>query len=331
MGNTMSQQSIFHDQNISKFAHSDHNSNVQSSKKRATAQGCIYMRSSTIQSILDQSICDHDGLTLAEIYGTFSARKTYEIIPSCANKSLGSVKLNFDINRENNYIRAICTTTSNDHGGAEMESLAGVNGALLTLYNIAKKIDDTLYIGEMKLLEDESSYDHSDAKLESHKLPWSGLNVCTLTITDSADKKHDIDEEGLLTTNLAKSFGAKICRSHIVSDQFEDIELALEDFMSFQKPNIIITTGGTGLSPNDKTPEVLMKLADKDIPGIGELLRQEGSNFTSFSYYNRSLAVISRGCLIIALPGNPVAIEQAMNVLKNNINYAVKIINKDVH
>ena len=309
----------------------------------AVAQGCIFMQQTTLDMIKNKIIPNGDFPSLAEVSGILAAKKASDFIPFCRPLTLDSISITFELVESENLIKVFCKTTSFSKTGVETEALAGVNGALLAIYDSAKQIDRNMTIGEIKLLNNKDfrsnntlvarNVDTCEPFLSEQKttLPWAGLKVCILAIRDHSSWGDQEDESGDKAALIATTFGAQISRTCSVSDDYDEIELALENFISFQKPNLIFTTGGTGLSPRDKTPEVLMKLADKEVPGIGELLRKNSAQYTPYSYFSRSLAVVSRDCLIVALPGSTKAIEQGMSILKNNITHAIHVINKGIH
>jgi len=106
--------------------------------------------------------------------------------------------------------------------------------------------------------------------------------------------------------------------TRLVADVQEDIEQTLIDLVDYQGCHLILTTGGTGPAARDVTPEATLNVADKIMPGFGEQMRQISLNFVPTAILSRQVAVIRKQCLIINLPGQPKAIAQILEGLKDD-------------
>ncbi len=106
--------------------------------------------------------------------------------------------------------------------------------------------------------------------------------------------------------------------TRLVADEQEDIEQMLIDLVDYQGCHLILTTGGTGPAARDVTPEATLNVADKIMPGFGEQMRQISLNFVPTAILSRQVAVIRKQCLIINLPGQPKAIAQTLEGLKDD-------------
>ncbi len=106
--------------------------------------------------------------------------------------------------------------------------------------------------------------------------------------------------------------------ARLIADEQSDIEAALIDLVDHEGCDLILTTGGTGPALRDVTPEATLAIADKEMPGFGEQMRQISLNFVPTAILSRQVAVIRRQCLIINLPGQPKAIAQTLEGLKDD-------------
>lgn len=106
--------------------------------------------------------------------------------------------------------------------------------------------------------------------------------------------------------------------TRLVADEQEDIEQMLIDLVDYQGCHLILTTGGTGPAARDVTPEATLNVADKIMPGFSEQMRQISLNFVPTAILSRQVAVIRKQCLIINLPGQPKAIAQTLEGLKDD-------------
>jgi molybdopterin adenylyltransferase len=103
----------------------------------------------------------------------------------------------------------------------------------------------------------------------------------------------------------------------LIADEQHEIEATLIDMVDAQDCNLILTTGGTGPALRDVTPEATLAVADKEMPGFGEQMRQISMNFVPTAILSRHVAVIRKQCLIINLPGQPKSIAQTLEGLKD--------------
>jgi molybdopterin adenylyltransferase len=112
--------------------------------------------------------------------------------------------------------------------------------------------------------------------------------------------------------------------ARLIADEQSDIEETLIDLVDYQGCHLILTTGGTGPALRDVTPEATLNIAEKEMPGFGEQMRQISLNFVPTAILSRQVAVIRKQCLIINLPGQPKAIAQTLEGLKDE-NTNIKV------
>jgi len=105
--------------------------------------------------------------------------------------------------------------------------------------------------------------------------------------------------------------------TRLIADDQAEIEASLRDLVDVENCSLILTTGGTGPALRDVTPEATLAVADKVMPGFGEQMRQISLNFVATAILSRQVAVIRKQCLIINLPGQPKAIAQTLEGLKD--------------
>ena len=117
-----------------------------------------------------------------------------------------------------------------------------------------------------------------------------------------------------LTNALITPFSLE---TRLIADEQHEIESCLIDLVDFQGCQLILTTGGTGPALRDVTPEATLAVADREMPGFGEQMRQISLNFVPTAILSRQVAVIRKQCLIINLPGQPKAIAQTLEGLKD--------------
>lgn len=148
------------------------------------------------------------------------------------------------------------------------------------------------------------------------------IRVIALTSSDSRSEIDDISGNTLVECLL--EINAEILEKKIVNDDLENLITTLKECS--QKANLIITTGGTGFSPRDNTPEATRAVIDKETPGLAEMMRFETAKINPKAYLSRGVCGIRGNCLIINLPGSPKAVKECFEVIKPLLPHAIKLI-----
>lgn len=149
-----------------------------------------------------------------------------------------------------------------------------------------------------------------------------------LTISDKGAQGKREDKSGKLMSDLLKEASFNIAIYAIVPDEEVTITQTLIKWVN-KGLDLILTTGGTGLSPRDLTPEATQKVIEKQVPGIAEALRQEGLKKTPHAMLSRGIAGIRKETLIINLPGSPKAVKEGLEVLIPALPHALAKIKGD--
>ena len=153
------------------------------------------------------------------------------------------------------------------------------------------------------------------------------ITVAVLTLSDKGSKGERKDLSGPMINEMLKSIGAEVKYSEILPDEKELIKERLIEYS--RKVDLILTTGGTGLSPRDVTPDATIEVIDREIRGIVEGMRAEGMKKTPRSMLSRAVAGVRGQTLIINLPGSPKAVEENLTVILDVIPHAIEKIKGD--
>ena len=155
------------------------------------------------------------------------------------------------------------------------------------------------------------------------------FSVGILTISDKGSRGEREDRSGLEIHQVITSLSAKVEAYEVIPDEVEMIVQKLVDFVDGKKLDLILTTGGTGVSPRDVTPEATRRVLDKEIPGIAEAMRAEGMKMTPFAMLSRAAAGIRCRSLIVNLPGSPQAVRENLTVILPVLKHALEKIQGD--
>lgn len=152
------------------------------------------------------------------------------------------------------------------------------------------------------------------------------IGVAILTVSDSAFAGTKKDLSGPTLIGRCKELNWQIVHAEIIPDEEEKIAEVLWRFADDLEVSLILTTGGTGVSPRDVTPEATRAVLDREIPGIAELMRAKGQEQTKFSVLSRAV-VGSRGrSLIVNLPGSPMGALYSLGLIEHLIPHVVDLL-----
>jgi molybdopterin adenylyltransferase len=136
-----------------------------------------------------------------------------------------------------------------------------------------------------------------------------------LTISDKGSRGERVDESGKTAAEMLKAAGFDPVEMKIVPDNIMKIAETLIDWADKRKLSLIVTSGGTGLSPTDLTPQAMKEVIDYEVPGIAEAMRAESLKKTPHAMLSRAVAGVRGACLIINLPGSPRGVLENLSVV----------------
>lgn len=157
-----------------------------------------------------------------------------------------------------------------------------------------------------------------------------GFTAAVLTISDKGAKGERVDTAGPKIQTILAGLGICTIESAIVPDELNDIQNILRDWIE-AKVDLIITSGGTGISPRDITPEATSPLIEKQVPGIMEAIRNKTGEITKRAYLSRGIAGVSKNSLIINLPGSEKAVTESLEVISEFLIHGLETLNGKKH
>ncbi len=141
------------------------------------------------------------------------------------------------------------------------------------------------------------------------------IRTSVITVSDTGFRGERQDESGPLLCQLAAEMGAEVISDYLVPDEQDQIASLLAHLADSGETDLILTTGGTGPSPRDITPEATRSVIQREMPGLAELLRWDGYQRTPFAVLSRGVSGIRGQTLIVNFPGSPKAVREGMEVL----------------
>ncbi len=150
-----------------------------------------------------------------------------------------------------------------------------------------------------------------------------------LTISDKGSRGERIDTSGETAVEMLKTGGFTVIKTKIVPDDIKTIEETLIEWAEDEGLSLILTSGGTGLSPSDVTPQAMMGVIDYEVPGIAEAMRAASLMKTPHAMLSRAMAGVRKSCLIINLPGSPRGVKENLEVILPALKHGIEKLSGD--
>jgi len=275
--------------------------------RNASAMAEISCTPKTIRKIKRMEVPKGNVLEFARIAGITAAKKTCDIIPLCHQVPLDFAEVDFEIGKDK--ITIITHITAIWKTGVEMEALTAASVSALTLYDMLKPIDSGLEIQNIKLLNKTGG--KSDFKQKFNK----PLITAVLVFSDSISSGKKIDRSGKAIIKKLDGQPVKVSEYKIYPDNRDTIKAELVRLADKKKVDLILTTGGTGLSPTDVAVEATNEIIEKEVPGISEAIRIHGFSRTPYAMLSRGITGIRGKTLIVNLPGSTRGVEESMDAI----------------
>jgi molybdenum cofactor synthesis domain-containing protein len=152
------------------------------------------------------------------------------------------------------------------------------------------------------------------------------INIGILTISDKGSQGQRQDKSGEVIRDGVAEIKSTVVKYEIVPDEKDIIAEILADWADSGMVDVILTTGGTGLSQRDVTPEATLSVIDRSVPGFAEAMRARSLEKTPMAVLSRAVAGLRGQCLIINMPGSPKAVQECLEVVLPAVPHAVDII-----
>lgn len=283
----------------------------------ATAQAIVKVsKAETITAIETDTVPKGNVFAMSKAAGLLGVKKTPDLLPDCHPLPIEFTGIEFEI--KGLEITILCTIKTIYKTGVEVEAMHGASVVALNMYDMLKPIDKGIEIRHIKLLSKKGG--KSDFRDRFRKDLKAAVIVCSDTISEGLKE----DKAGKAIVNKLKDCDVTIADYIVIPDEKNEIQ---EKARYYEQNGIdlVIFTGGTGLSQRDVTPEALEEIIERRIPGIEETIRSYGQDRTPYAMLSRSVAGTLNDTLILALPGSTNGARESMDALFPSLLHIFRI------
>ena len=279
------------------------------------------MRPEVLAALLDAGGPKGDALVTARLAGIGGAKRTSDLIPLCHPLPLDDLQVELTPDRDAGTVTIRAEARATARTGVEMEALTAASVAALTLYDMAKALQRDIVIERIELLE-KSGGRSGDYPATPPTPAEHGAVVVTCSNRSAAGERDDSSGPALVAALRAAGFD--VAPEAIVVADDEDEIAALLSRLADAGHRLILTTGGTGLTPTDVTPAATRRVIEREAPGMAELMRAAGMALTPMAALSRGVVGTRSSTLIANLPGSPRGASESLAALRPVLRHALE-------
>lgn len=298
-------------------------SNKYDTLRTAKASALLRLKAETLIAIKEGRIPKGNPLEVAKVAAVQAAKDTAKIIPYCHNLPILGCKVEWIQGPD--FLKVEVEVTTIYKTGVEVEAMTAASVAVLTVYDMCKFMDEVMTI-ETVVLENKKG-----GKSDFVKDNGLGLRCGVLVMSDSIAAGQKTDRSGQLIVERMSKYQVQVEKYLVIPDDLPTIQQTCVEWADELGLDLIISTGGTGFSPRDFTPEAMQSVFEREIPGIPEVMRRYGQDRTPRSMLSRSCAGLRGKSLILCLPGSTKGVEESLDAILPGLFHSFKMIQGGGH
>jgi molybdenum cofactor biosynthesis protein MoaC len=288
----------------------------------ATAQAVVHVsKPETIEAIQNRAVPKGDVFEMAKAAGFLAVKKTPDLLPDCHPIPVEYTGVQYKI--EDLAIVIELTVKTIYKTGVEVEAMHGASVVALTMYDMLKPIDKGVEIRNIRLLEKKGGKSDRKAVPEN-------LKIAVVVCSDSISKGIGEDKSGKKIIEKLGALKLSVSDYSIIPDDKTGIQSKIRSLCD-AGCEMILVTGGTGLSPRDVTPEAVAELIDREIPGIAETARQYGQDRIPTAMLSRSAAGFVGQTLVMTMPGSTGGVTEYIDALFPHVLHVFSVLEGKKH
>ncbi|WP_031530585.1 bifunctional molybdenum cofactor biosynthesis protein MoaC/MoaB [Dyadobacter crusticola] len=288
----------------------------------AKAQAIVRVsRVETIEAIVNRTVPKGDVFEMAKAAGFLAVKKTPDLLPDCHPIPIEYTAVSYKIEGLEISIELVVKTIYKT--GVEVEAMHGASVVALTMYDMLKPIDKGVEISNIRLLEKKGG------KSDRKALP-DALKIAVMVCSDTIAAGNGEDKSGKKIIEKLGAWKLEAADYIVVPDDKLTIQQQILQWTNTGY-QLILITGGTGLSRRDVTPEAVSELIDREIPGIAEAARSYGQERIATAMLSRSVAGFSGDSLVLTMPGSTGGVTEYMDALFPHILHVFSVLEGAKH
>jgi cyclic pyranopterin monophosphate synthase len=277
-------------------------------ERRAVAEATVRMRPDVLATLTDAGGPKGDAFVTARLAGVAAAKRTSELIPLCHPLPLDHVDVSLVPDASAGSVAVRATVRATARTGVEMEALTAVSVAALTLYDMAKALQRDISIERIRVVAKEggrSGQWRAPGEAPAPPMRAAQHEAVVITASTRAAAGERDDASGPAVVQALQEAGFDVVPEPLVFPDDHARLAAVLTELADAGHRLIVTTGGTGLTPNDVTPSATRAVIDREVPGLAELMRAAGAVSTPMAALSRAVVGSRGSTLIVNLPGSP--------------------------
>jgi cyclic pyranopterin phosphate synthase len=290
--------------------------------RRATAEAVVRFRPDVLGALLDAGGPKGDAFVTARLAGIGAAKRTADLIPLCHPLPLDRVDVELLADREAGTVTVRAEARVTARTGVEMEAMVAAAIAALTLYDMAKALQRDIVIEQVRLVAKSGGRSGDFGAATTPEPATHEAAVVTCSNRSAAGEREDTSGPAVVA-RLQES-GFDVAPEALVVPDDEDAIAALLAGLADAGHRLVLTTGGTGLTPTDVTPAATRRVIDREAPGLAELVRSVGVASTPMAALSRAVAGSRGSTLIVNLPGSPKGAIESLDALLPVLRHALE-------
>jgi len=260
----------------------------------------------TIEAVEQRKVPKGDVFEFARAAGLLGIKKTSDVIPDCHPLPVEYAAITYAVDGLNITVRVEVHTIYKT--GVEVEAMHGAAVTALTMYDMLKPIDKGVEINNIRLEK------KSGGKTDMFKVEEASIKCAVIVCSDTVSRGEKEDTAGKAIILKLHKFGIETTVYEVIADDFNLIQSTLKQVCN-DNLQLLIFTGGTGLSARDITPDAVTPLLDKLVPGIMETARNYGQQRMPYAMLSRGVAGFAGNTLVLTLPGSKKGAEETIDAI----------------
>jgi len=277
----------------------------------------------TVDAIKNGQVPKGNVYEFARAATLLAIKKTSDLIPDCHPLPIEYAAVDFEI--EGLTIVISVTVHTIYKTGVEVEAMHGASVAALVLYDMLKPIDKNVEIGSIRLLHKSGGKSDQVHLAENRK-----IRAVVVVCSDSVYSGEKQDRSGLILKELLEEHDVEVVKLNVVPDEVDAIQDQLNAAQGLGV-DMLIYTGGTGVSDRDVTPDAVLPFLTKQLPGVMEVARQYGQQFVKTAMLSRAVAGFAGNMLVLTLPGSTNGVKESMRALFPQILHVFPVKDNQGH